>query len=264
MEQLIRKIIPAKILKQVRLLFQLPKLIAHKGNTYQCPICGYKSKDWYLIGCNVEVYQKWQIIGDGLRKAGCYKCHSTDKERLLFLYLQEFFKQNIINDLKILHFAPERGVYEFLSKLPGVEYITADLYPAGYQYFAKEIKTMDILNIPLADNFADLIICSHILEYIPDDISAMKELYRVLKPGAHAVLQVPISPVLEKTIEDFSITGAEERIVAFGQSDHVRIYGQDYFDRLESAGFKITKINNFEHKEFFGLNPEESIFLVTK
>ncbi|MDR2971151.1 MAG: methyltransferase domain-containing protein [Bacteroidales bacterium] len=264
MEKLIRKIIPAQVLKQFRLLLQLPTLILHRGATYQCPICGYKSKNWYVIGRDSNVYQKWQVISGGERKAGCYKCHSTDKERLLYIYLQDFLKQNVTTHYQILHFAPERGIYEFLSKLSNVEYITADLYSEGFQYFAKKIKPIDILNIPFDNDFVDLIICNHVLEHIPDDRLAMNELYRVLKPGGHAILQVPISPILEKTIEDSSITGEEERTEAFGQSDHVRIYGQDYFERLKSVGFKVMKINSFENKEFFGLNPKESILLATK
>jgi SAM-dependent methyltransferase len=264
LEKIIRKIVPASVLKQIRLMFQYPTLIVHRGNTHQCPICGYKSKDWYLIGSSASVNQKWAIIGAGPRRAGCYKCHSSDKERLLYLYLKNFLKKNDTNRYRILHFAPERGIYEFLSRLSNVEYITADLYPDGFRYFDKNIRKMDILTIPLVDNSIDLLICSHVLEHIPNDVKAMNELFRVLKQNGHAVLQVPISPILEKTIENSTITGEEERTIAFGQFDHVRIYGQDYFTRLESVGFKITKIDSFENKDYFGLNPKEYIYLITK
>jgi len=96
---------------------------------------------------------------------------------------------------------------------------------------------MDITNIPYEDNSFGVILCSHVLEHIPDDRKAMRELYRVLKPGGWAILQVPI--IRDKTFEDFSITKPEDRERVFGQWDHVRAYGKDYRDRLEKAGFKV-------------------------
>ena len=99
----------------------------------------------------------------------------------------------------------------------------------------------------------------------------MRELYRVLKPGGWAILQVPISLVLEKTYEDFSITGEAEREQAFGQSDHVRIYSRDYKDRLEQAGFRVTVFYWISEAEKFGtldnkfaLNEFEAVYRVDK
>jgi SAM-dependent methyltransferase len=265
MEKLIRKIIPASILSTIRILLKTPVLIRHKGKHYQCPICGYRSREWKVIGNASPVNADLKIIGAGLRKAGCYKCNSTDKDRLKYLYLEEFFKKRKEYGT-ILHFAPERGIYNFINKQRYTEYITADLFPDNFRYFAPQIKKMDIQNIPLEEGTVDLLICSHVLEHIPDDTVAMKELYRVLKPGGTAILQVPISAILEKTKEDFSIVTEEGRTMAFGQSDHVRVYGQDYFDRLSSVGFFVEKINQCtdEKKIYFGLNPKETLFIATK
>jgi ubiquinone/menaquinone biosynthesis C-methylase UbiE len=123
---------------------------------------------------------------------------------------------------------------------------------------------MSVLNIPFEDNYFDLIICNHVLEHIPNDIDAMKEIYRVLKKGGEAILQVPISKNSEITFENFSITEPKEREIVFGQFDHVRIYGQDYPTRLEKSGFKPQRINISKKYEKYGLNLDEDLFIGRK
>lgn len=107
-------------------------------------------------------------------------------------------------------------------------------------------------------------VCNHLHEHVPADIDSMKELYRVLKPSGKAILQVPISKNLDKTFEDFSVTDPEEREIVFGQFDHVRIYGQDYTDRLSSVGFKVERINISREYEKYGLSMDEDIFIGKK
>jgi ubiquinone/menaquinone biosynthesis C-methylase UbiE len=122
-----------------------------------------------------------------------------------------------------------------------VEYISADIVPG------KAMVVADITNTSFADNEFDIIFCSHVLEHVPDDRKAMHELYRILNPAGFGILQVPIKtqrggiPMTE-TYEDFSITDPGQREIAFGQHDHVRIYGTDFKDRLESAKFKVTLV----------------------
>jgi SAM-dependent methyltransferase len=123
---------------------------------------------------------------------------------------------------------------------------------------------MNVLDIPFPDNSFDLVICNHLLEHVPNDMDAMKELLRVLKVGGEAILQVPISKNSAKTIEDWSVTTPEERERAFGQFDHVRIYGQDYTDRLTLAGFKVERINISKDYPSYGLAGEEDIFIGRK
>jgi len=98
----------------------------------------------------------------------------------------------------------------------------------------------DVQKIPIEDNTYDSIFCNHVLEHVDSDHQAMSELCRILKPGGLAIMQVPLDPDYEKTDEDPSIKDPAERERRFRQYDHVRLYGQDYPDRLKAAGFKVT------------------------
>tara|TARA_B110001450_G_scaffold255193_1_gene282123 strand:- start:34 stop:816 length:783 start_codon:yes stop_codon:yes gene_type:complete len=253
---MVKKLIPSKIK-------QLIKLALHSGSKYQCPICGYKSKDLFPIGKDIPVLKEKQVVGAGLRNGGCYKCGSSDRERLVFTYLTE--KVNIFEskDLKILHLAPEKNISSALSKIGFNDYICGDLFTEGYQY-PDYVQNMNVLNIPFEDNYFDLIICNHLLEHVPNDTDAMKELFRVLNSNGKAILQVPISKNSDTTFEDFSVTDSKERESVFGQFDHLRIYGQDYSDRLNSIGFKIERINISKEFPKYGLVLDEDIFIGKK
>jgi SAM-dependent methyltransferase len=165
---------------------------------------------------------------------------SLERHRLLWLYLKnktDFFNSN----LKILHIAPEQAFFKFLKSVNNQNYITFDLNSP-----LADIKG-DICAMPFEDNFFDFILCNHVLEHIVDDTKAMKELYRVLKRKGIAILQVPINVGRDKTFEDNNITTKKERIEKFGQYDHVREYGLDYYKKLESIGFSVEK-NNYASK----------------
>jgi ubiquinone/menaquinone biosynthesis C-methylase UbiE len=97
----------------------------------------------------------------------------------------------------------------------------------------------DLTALPLRDGACDVVICCHVLEHVPDDLRGMREIFRVLKPGGWAILQVPIALGQSETFEDWSITSSSQRERMFGQSDHVRLYGRDYRNRLEAAGFRV-------------------------
>ena len=161
---------------------------------------------------------------------------SLERHRLLWLYLQnetDFFTSK--EKKKILHFAPEQAFYKLFRNQKNLEYTTTDLLSP-----LADVKA-DICNLPFADNQYDVILCNHVLEHIPDDTKAMQELFRVLKPGGMAILQIPQDLNLEKTFADNSIVDQKERAKIFGQYDHVRIYGRDYFDKLRSIGFTVVE-----------------------
>ena len=101
----------------------------------------------------------------------------------------------------------------------------------------------DICALPFKDNSFDIILCNHVLEHIPNDRKAISELYRVLKPSGWGIFQIPQDLNREVTYEDDSITDKKERAKIFGQYDHVRIYGRDYFDKLSSVGFKVEEVD---------------------
>lgn len=159
---------------------------------------------------------------------------SLERHRLLWLYLKnetDFF----INPKKVLHFAPEQAFYKRFKKQKNLDYTTTDLNSP-----LADVKA-DICNLPFKDEEFDVILCNHVLEHIPDDTQAMKELYRVMKKGGMGIFQIPQDLSREKTFEDDSITDRKERAKIFGQYDHVRIYGRDYFDKLRSVGFTVIE-----------------------
>jgi len=164
---------------------------------------------------------------------------SLERHRLFWLYLKNetgFFSSHL-EKKKLLHFAPEQAFLKRFKKLKHIDYTTTDLNSP-----IADVKA-DICNLPFQDNSYDYIFCNHVLEHIPDDGKAMQELYRVLKPGGIAILQVPLENERLTTFEDASITDPKERAKIFGQYDHVRIYGLDYFEKLRSIGFKVDAVD---------------------
>ena len=138
-------------------------------------------------------------------------------------------------EAKVLHIAPEQSFIKRFRAMDNLEYITSDLESP-----LADVKA-DICDLPFGDDTFDLVFCNHVLEHIPDDTKAMQELFRVLKPGGMAILQIPQDLKRETTFADDSITDQKERAKIFGQYDHVRIYGRDYFDKLRSIGFTVIE-----------------------
>jgi SAM-dependent methyltransferase len=161
---------------------------------------------------------------------------SLERHRLLWLYLKnetDFFTRPI----KLLHFAPEQAFYKRFKRLDHITYTTTDLNSP-----LADVKA-DICDLPFDDNSFDVILCNHVLEHIPDDTKAIQELYRVMKPGGWGIFQIPQDLKREQTFEDNTITDRKERARIFGQYDHVRIYGRDYFDKLRSVGFSVEEVD---------------------
>ena len=161
---------------------------------------------------------------------------SLERHRLLWLFLTNdtpFFTTK----LKVLHFAPEQAFYKRFRKQDNLEYVTTDLNSP-----LADVKA-DICNLPFDDESFDVILCNHVLEHIPDDKRAMEELYRIMKPGGWGVFQIPQDLNRTTTFEDDSITDKKERARIFGQYDHVRIYGRDYFNKLRAVGFHVEEVN---------------------
>ena len=256
----IRKMI-GKIPYARNMMHQL-RVFIHRGNKYICPFCGYGSTDLMERGLDNEVLHQYQIIGGGKRKCTCYQCGAYDREKLVYLFLRDNLKIfDKASKSKILHIAPEKKLSDKIRSCSFLEHICGDLFCEGYPSYVHE---MNILNLIFEDSTFDIIICNHVLEHIEDDKKAMAELYRVLKPGGTAILQVPISKCLDKTFEDLTIVTPIERERIFGQKDHLRIYGMDYKDRLESVGFVVKVENISKENQKYGLNPDEDLFVCLK
>ncbi len=222
-----------------------------KGSNFTDPIDG-------------KSYRKFLPYGYGKQRPNALSpgTLSLERHRQMWLYLQNetnFFTHK----LKVLHIAPEQEFLRKFKKMKNLEYTSADLFSP-----IVDVKA-DIVDLPFEDNSFDVIICNHVLEHIVDDRKAMSELYRVMKSGGWGIVQVPMKNSLEKTYEDFTITDPKERQKHFGQYDHVRWYGMDYFDRLKSVGFEAD-VNFYSQKfseediERFGLNKNEILPVVRK
>lgn len=237
------------------------RTIFYFGNKYQCVFCGGNFRK--LLPCGINNRVAKDIIGGGYRYAVCPNCGSTDRERLIYFYLKKETRilDKFSKKINLLHIAPEKNLRKIFTSNERINYFPGDINPKGNDY------KIDITNISnFKNDFFDVIICNHVLEHVPNDRKAMRELLRVLSPTGFAILQVPISKTIEKTFEDFSIKKPKDREGVFGQSDHVRIYGKDYKNRLKNAGFavKIYDIkNNLTDNEVekLGLNKEEALYM---
>lgn len=231
-------------------LFGIIMMPFYKGSRYHCPICENHFRKMLPYG------------NQGADNRLCPSCLSLERHRLLWLYLKqrtEFFKA----PLKVLHVAPEQPFLKRFKSLPNLDYTTADLISP-----IADLR-MDIQNIPEQEKTYDVVICNHVLEHVEDDKAAMDEIYRVLKPGGWAILQVPINWSSESTYEDASITKPAEREKHFGQYDHLRYYGQDYPDKLRIAGFDVDDenfLNSFtdEEKDYMRFPSQEMIWKSTR
>jgi|TARA_B110000967_G_scaffold46554_1_gene46963 SAM-dependent methyltransferase len=196
-----------------------------KGNQFTDPIDGKSFSTFLPYGYN------------NLRKnALSPSTFSLERHRLLWLYLKNetgVFSKKI----KLLHFAPEQAFYKSFKKLSNIQYDTIDINSPLAKIRA------DICDLPIKDNTYDFILCNHVLEHILDDNKAISELYRVLKKDGVGIFQVPIDMKKEFTFQDDSITDKKERNKIFGQYDHVRVYGKDYFTKLKNAGFKVEEVD---------------------
>jgi SAM-dependent methyltransferase len=242
MKNLAIKLIPAFLKRKYIDYKKYNALKEYEGDSVYCPICHSSYREFGPFGLIKR------------NNAKCHNCGSLERHRLIWKYLNDEL-QVMNKPLTILHFAPEKMFYNILSGVAHFDYHPCDLFPELYNYSGPtKILKADITEIPFNADYFDLIICSHVLEHIPDDKKAMSELFRVMKPGGFGIFQVPIDYDSATTYEDFSITTPEVREKAFGQYDHVRLYGRDYKNRLESVGFQVIEddyVNTFSDEEKF-------------
>jgi SAM-dependent methyltransferase len=239
--------IPRKYLIRLSYVFRKISQYTNKGNNVECPVCKATFRKFLPYG--------YEQVRDN---ALCPKCLSLERHRLVWIYLHEctsFFE----SPLKVLHIAPEQCFEERFKNLGNLEYITADLESPLADY------KCDVQNLPFGKNEFDIVICNHVLEHVDDDKRAMSEILRVMKPGARAILLVPMDFNRKDTYENPSVQSAKERKLHFGQYDHQRLYGLDFPERLKNIGFKIPEKNYLdeipdEKKIRFGLPKVELMY----
>jgi len=248
--QIAKNIIPEKHHAKARRIFNRLRTLPNIGAKFYCPCCNALVKEFLPFGAIKR------------QNAECPYCGALERHRLIRLFLKN--ETNLFSDrLNVLHFAPENILKDFLVTLPNLNYVTTDLSSP-----IASVKS-DITNTPFEDDAFDVILCSHVLEHVPDDHKAIREMFRILKPGGWAIIQVPIDKKRKYTYEDPSIISPSDRERVFGQFDHLRIYGIDYIDRLESVGFDVTvhdyaKQLGFDMVIKCGLMKDDSIYYCIK
>ncbi len=243
--------IPRPLLINLSIFLRPLIYLFFKGSKFSDPIDG-------------KSYRKFLPYGYGKQRENALSpgTLSLERHRQMWLYLQnetDFFTKNY----KVLHIAPEQEFLRRFKKMKNLDYTSADLYSP-----IVDVKA-DILDLPFENESFDIIFCNHVLEHIEDDQKAMSELYRVMRKDGWGIFQVPMKNSLEKSYEDFSIINPKERQKHFGQYDHVRWYGMDYFERLRNVGFEVN-INYYSRKFSkeeiirFGLMENEILPVVSK
>ena len=223
-----------------------------RGSNVTCPVCDHSFRKFLPYG---RINPRPNAL--------CPNCLSLERHRLIWLYLQH--KTNFFQERQpVLHIAPEACFIPRFEKIHRSDYVTADIESP-----LAKVK-MDIHTMPFNDNTFQIVLCNHVLEHVNDDIQAMKEIVRVLKPEGFAILQVPFfHPIPDTTISDPSITDGRTREKLFGQDDHVRRYGKDYAQRIKQAGLQaieddfVTSLTT-EQRSRYGLADGEIVFVGVK
>lgn len=190
----------------------------------ECPVCGNRTS--FLVVSK----------GAGRRAMLCMRCKSLERHRRTVLFLRQTSLYDAGRQrLRLLHVAPEPCLQALLRGIPNLEYVTGDLFATDV-----DVK-LDLTAMPFPTGYFDVILCSHVLEHIPDDRQALKEIRRILNDDGWALINVPSDPARSATYEDKAIVTPEDRLRHFGQSDHVRVYAsEDFVARVCAADLTVT------------------------
>lgn len=273
-----KKIIPARIKDSLKVLLGMAKAVPLNSHPeehpeeHYCPVCSSPVRqfnrlaDFYYDNLDKNEFIFSIFQGETLNQFqySCPVCGASDRDRLYALYFQKELSE-VYSGFRFLDIAPSPSLQSFIkTKYSDINYRSADLMMGGVDDVV-DITSMNIYE----DNTFDFFICSHVLEHIQNDVKAMSELYRVLKPGGKGIAMVPIALSLEEDYENPEITTAEGRWKHFGQDDHVRMYSKSGFvNKLASTGFLVHQLDvNFFGYEIFdkhGIHPRSVLYVVEK
>lgn len=233
------------------------------GLSYDCVVCGAKTRTRKTYSFDLPVLRELDVVGgEYYPNDDCPICYANQRSRLLYAFLTEYMP--VPPEANVLHVAPELSLYRYVFQHRPINYYPVDLSPDRYLE-VPGVQQVDITAAPFPNQMFDLILCNHVLEHIPDDRKAMRELRRMLRPDGVALLQVPLGMRLAATVEDPAVTDPRERERRFGQFDHVRIYEErDYLARLGETGFRVEvltpdQVAGADAVARFGLNPRERL-----
>lgn len=236
-----------------------------------CPVCGSERisfdplPEFYLDNARLHGFAysgKGEMIS--LETYSCTHCGASDRERIYALWIdQQIEKKYFLKGSRLIHFAPEAALSKKLKGLEFFYYNTADLLMDDVDY------KVDMMDMPFDDESFDFFICSHVLEHVENDDQAIRELYRITRPGGCGILVAPIIQGLEKTVEDSSVTDEAGRWRLYGQNDHVRLYAHDdYVYKIRNHGFRVEELGeSYFGKEIFhslGLARTSILYVVSK
>lgn len=232
---------------------------------YRCNICNHRVWRFLAYGGGSKSAPAFtravDFTGSDLDNFECPWCGATDRERHLLMYMQASGLVDTFSDKAILHFAPEKRIASLIAEQDPVRYVKADLYPNS-----PDIEQVDMLDIPYAAESFDLVIANHVLEHVADDLRSLQELKRILKVGGLAILQTPFSTKLHTTWSDPGLDDDQSRLHAYGQEDHVRLFGKDIFARIAKGGL-ASRVQHHDQllpsisAKTFGVNRSEPFFL---
>ena len=245
--------LPRPLLIRLSYVFRIFAPLLYKGNKVECPVCERKFSKFLSYGSKVA--HRENVL--------CPYDLTLERHRLMWLYLKNESNFFTAEKLDVLHIAPEQCFHGKFKAQNNLNYLTGDLEsPIADLHF-------DLHHIPLEDNRFDVVFCNHVMEHVDDPIQCMKELFRVMKAGGWAIMQVPQDMSRETTYEDSTIVTPEDREKHFWQKDHVRLFGRDYPQWLEKAGFRIefydiTKKFDLETIERYRLIKDELLYIAKK
>ncbi|WP_066830926.1 class I SAM-dependent methyltransferase [Rufibacter ruber] len=248
---LFKKLLPPAARFALRQLFWQTRSWLYTGRKVYCPLCEHSYRTFLPFGNK----------GERRPQALCPRCHTVERHRLLWLYLLEELHIDR-QSFTVLHMAPEPILQKKLKQFKNLNYRSADLEsPVA-------MDKVDIQALPYADASFDLILCSHVLAHVPNDLQALQELRRVLRPGGRLLLQDRMHAALAKTLEQPDAHTPTQRLHAYGQADRFRNYGPDFAQRVAAQGFAVEAVEYAltrtpEEQYRLRLGQQEIIFVAT-